>query len=140
MYAISKISAEDWAKNYSANARLAVFGEILEPEDERIDFALLVTKDRELVIYTTFKELSRDHLYLCFGGSFPNSRGKSDLVRNAFLEMVAHTFKTYNELTFHAKNTNYPMQKLSMHAGFLAVGISYTDKNILLEYNLKKGN
>lgn len=138
MYEILRVSSEEWRDKYAANARLSVFGEILNPDEERIDYALLVTQDKELVIYTTFKELSKVHVYMCFGGSFPNARGKSSLVRGAFLSMLEHSYKTYNEITFHTKNTNYPMQKLSMHAGFLVVGLTYTDKNILLEYNLKK--
>ena len=138
MYEILQIDPKTWQEKYAANARLSVFGEVVEPEDERIDFALLVAKEKELVIYATCKELSRRHVYLCFGGSFPNSRGKSELVRGAFLEMVARLFETYTEITFHTKNTNYPMQRLSMHAGFYVVGVSFGDKHVLLEYNLKK--
>lgn len=138
MYEILKIDPETWKEKYAANARLSVFGEIVEPEDERIDYALLVAKDKELVIYVTLKELSRRHVFMCFGGSFPNSRGKSELVRGAFLTMVEKLFETYDEVTFHTKNSNYPMQRLSMHAGFVVVGITFGDKHVLLEYNLKK--
>lgn len=139
MYEILKIDPPTWKERYSANARLSVFGEILDPEDERIDFALLTTKDKELVIYTTLKELSRKHVYLCFGGSFPNARGKTSLVRGAFLEMLSYLFEQgYEEVTFSTKNTNYPMQRLSMHAGFVCVGISICSSYTLLEYNLKK--
>lgn len=139
-YEFLKIIPEVWKRDYEHNARLSVFGEITEADKARIDYALLCVYQRELCIYATVREFHADHAYLCFGGSFPNVRGNTQVVREAFLSLIDWLFSNgYDQITFHTKNTNYKMQRLSMHAGFVCVGTSTTPKHILLEYNLVKG-
>jgi hypothetical protein len=138
-YVYTKISAAEWRERFEENARLSVFGEHVDPKTTRFDFSILCAHEKHLCIYTTVREIHSDHAYLSFGGSFPNVRGQTEIVRPAFLGLIDWFFSNgYDQITFHTKNTNYPMQRLSMHAGFVCVGTSTTERHILLEYNLKK--
>lgn len=132
-----RVSKEDWHTIYAKDARMAVFGEAIEPRVERIDFAYLVADSQnQLVIYSTFYEMDHKSLYLGFGGSFPGSRG-TPKTAEALLTLFTHLKSLgYTDINWHVKNENYPMLKLAMKVSAKIVGVSVTPRSTLLEHHV----
>jgi hypothetical protein len=131
---VVKISPAQWAEHCAHNAHLACFGEILPPEFERIDFALLAvaTQTNTPVSYMTLRELDRESVYLKHGGAFDPARG-TVMVLESYQAMIRHLDERYVRQSTLVLNTNIPYLKLAMAVGFRIVGIRFFKGEIYCE-------
>lgn len=137
---VVQFSPEKWVE-LSERAHLIVFNETKKPDQERIDFALLVESSQGLPMqYCTCRELDKESLYIQYGGSFPGTKGTPQSLRcfQKILEWAEH-YAAYKRISFLVENTNEAMLKMGMHCGFLITGTRYyKDKkdhtHILLEH------
>lgn len=129
-------SPEKWAE-YSKEAHLLCFGEVRVVEMDRISFALLATDEEKPVAYMTIQELDGLTVYLQHGGSFPETRGSANSWR-AYVSMLNHLKEMgYTRAGTYIENTNKPMLKFAMKAGWLITGIRTFEGSVLLEHQLK---
>ena len=71
---VIKCTPEKWA-NYSQVAHKAVFGEIRDPQLDRISYAMLVHNDNHPIGFTTCREIDSESLYWQYGGCFKGNVG-----------------------------------------------------------------
>ncbi len=131
---VVQIAKEKWSE-LAEKAHLIVFNEIKKPEQDRIDFALLVESGSGVPLqFATCRELDAESLYIQYGGSFPGTKGSLNSLR-AFDKILEWAeFAGYRRLSFLVENTNEAMLKLALHTGFLITGIRHFKGLILLEH------
>lgn len=132
-FEVLKISKDQWAK-LSADAHLAVFEEILPPEYDRIDFALLVVeKERnQPVSYLTARELDAESVYLKHGGAFEVVKGTVHTLVT-YRALIAWTQARYRRVTTLVENTNTVYLKMALTVGFKPIGVRYFKNSLLVE-------
>ncbi len=133
---VARVTAEDW-KQVSEDAHLSVFIERKPASLDRIDFALVVeAKDGAPMAYATCREIDRESLYLQYGGTFPNCRGRGK-GHDLFAQFVGYARKHYRRVSCLIENTNRPMLKLAFDAHFDIVGVRTFKGAVLLEHLLE---
>lgn len=131
---VVQIAKEKWGE-LSEKAHLIVFNEIKKPENERIDFALLVESSSGVPMqYATCRELDSESVYFQYGGSFPGTKGSISSLRCMEKIIEWAEFAGYRRIAFLVENTNEAMLKLAMRCGFLIVGLRTFKGLILLEH------
>lgn len=135
MISVVKVHRDDW-KDMGESAHIAVFGKLKPPEKERIDFALLVENEKELMGYLTCREHDSETLYWQFGGAFPGTQGSS-LTFSGYQAFVAWCKERYKRVTTLIENENTVMLKMAMKVGFRIVGVRTYQGEILLEHLLE---
>jgi hypothetical protein len=129
------LTKDQW-KAYSDTAHSLCFDETGFSEIETIDYALLVVKDEVPLMYATIRQHDAVTAYMSRGGAFPSVKGTA-LSYKAF-EMILDYLKAVSvTITLRTLNTNSPMLKFAMKAGFVIEGISYSKKQIFLEHILE---
>lgn len=118
----------------SESAHLGVFSAHYPFQDERVDFALIGTKDEEVLGYVTCREIGSKTLYMQFGGVFQNTKG-GILVWEAFKACLNWCRSRYQKIVMFIENTNYPMLRIAQKAGFLITGVRFCE-GILVEHTL----
>lgn len=138
MIRVREITAQEWA-SCSEHAHRAVFSEIMPPEYDRIDFALLVyEEERELALgYITCRELSGDDVYLRHGGAFPPAEKKTYALR-AYAAALSHLASRYKRMTTLVENTNRTYLRIALTAGFVPIGIRNFKGSVLVELLYEK--
>jgi hypothetical protein len=132
------LSKEQW-KSFSDQAHLLCFNETGFSDIERCDYALLVVKDDVPLMYATIREHDSVTAYMSHGGAFPSAKGTASSYR-AF-ELIMGFLKRNNEVVaMRVLNTNTPMLKFAMKAGFIIDGISYHKNKVYLEHILEVSN
>ena len=63
MIEVIEIDSLMWAEKFSADAHKIAFGQLKNPGDERIDFALLAVRDNTPLGYVTCRELDAKAVY-----------------------------------------------------------------------------
>jgi hypothetical protein len=131
-----RVEKDLWLKEFSENAHLSVFEPDVGYEPGSLDFALM-TIDEEKdapIIYTTVKDLPKKGAYIEFGGSFPDYRGSSKVLR-AFIQMTDYfRVENYKFVCFGCRNNNIPMNRLGLSAGYIPTGMLYDREKLFLEY------
>ncbi len=132
----SFLKKEEWIR-FSQDARLCVFDEIIDADQERLDFALIIADadTNKPIQYACFTEGDKYTLYLSYGGTFPPYRNTIYSFK-AFLHMLEYLKKRgYTDLNFHTRNDNVSMLKFAMKTNFKIVGIKMIGTKIFLEHN-----
>ena len=129
-------SKDEW-KVLAADAHAICFHELRDPEMDRIDFALLAVDEEKPLAYMTVRELDAKSAYLQHGGSFDHTRGTANSYRSYLALLNALKEKNYTRAGTYIENTNTPMLKFAMKAGWLITGIRTFEGSILLEHQLQ---
>ncbi len=128
-----QIPAEEW-KQYSYDAHKAVFDEILPPEMDRIDYALLAVDEvKDIpVAYMTLREFAKDTVYLKHGGAFEPIKGTLASLP-CYKLMLSYLEERYKNLTTLVENTNTVYLKMALTCGFKVIGVRNYKGVVLLE-------
>jgi hypothetical protein len=137
-FEIEQIDAQTWTSTFSQNAHRIAFGEIREPDKERIDYALLIASNGIALGYMTCRELDSKAVYWQYGGAFPSVE-KTVHALPAYKALRDWHLERYDVIGTLIENTNFPMLKMAQKVGFLITGIRVFNGKILLEHTLKKG-
>lgn len=132
-FKIVHYSAKEWA-SVSEEAHRIAFGTIKPASMDRIDFAILVTKEDVAVGYITCRETDNKTLYWQHGGAFP---GTKDSIYSwpAYALCMDHCQGMgYDRVTTLIENTNLVMLKMAMKVGFKIIGVRNYKGAILLEH------
>lgn len=133
---LKRLSREQWAW-LAEHAHLVSFGEHKPREWDRIDFAVLLVDETDTAqAWATCRELDAHTLYLQFGGALPEARG-TPKSWECFRILLAWARQSYQRVTFLVENSNLPMLKMGMKAGFRIVGVRNYKGSILLEHLLE---
>ena len=120
------------------NFHLISFGQIIVPEDERIDYALVIRDEfLNLKGYVTCREHRADTVYWQYGGSFPGTR-ESSLTFKIYTMGIEYCLTKYKRITTLIENENIVMLKMAMKAGFRIIGAGGMNGKIFLELMLEK--
>lgn len=136
MFEITKVSKEDWVRDFSEAAHKIAFGKHKPAEWDRIDFALLVSKDGKLVGYATCRETDAKTLYWQFGGAIPGSLPTS-VSLPAYIALAQWCQKNYATITTLVENDNFTYLKFAMRVGFKIIGVRMYNQTVLLEHALE---
>lgn len=137
MIRVHTVPQKEWHA-LSTNAHLAIFGEILPPTQERIDFALLAVhaETDDPLAYVTCREFSPTLLYWSYGGAFPPSKGTS-LSWRAYEAMTERCGELgYKSLFTLIENTNPAMLRFASKLGYKIVGLRHVEGATMLEHLL----
>jgi hypothetical protein len=132
------LSKEQW-QELSDNAHAICFNESNFSAIERVDYALLVIKDDVPMVYATIREHDSATAYLSHGGSLPSAKGTTASFA-AYMYVIKYLCGKYDVLSTRIQNTNKPMLKFAMKAGFIIDGISYHKNKVYLEHILEVKN
>lgn len=135
MISINRIAKEEWVK-YSELAHKAVFKKNKPAHFDRIDFALLAKQGEVIEAYVTCREHDHETLYWQFGGAFQDAKN-SIKAHRSFIAMLEVCKAQYKRVYFLIENTNFPMLRLAMKAGFRIMGVRAYQNSILLEHLLE---
>lgn len=132
---VDVLLSPEWDK-YAEKAHLICFNKLNPAEKQRIDFALVSRWGDRLMGYVTCREMDADTVYWQFGGAFPGTKDTA-LTFKGYTALIGHCKNKYKRITTLIENTNTPMLKMAMKAGFLIVGIRNYNASILLEHVLE---
>lgn len=128
-------SSSEW-RELSADAHLTCFGEVNDPSRERINLALMAVDDAP-VAYMTIRELCPETIYLQYGGAFPGTQGTVKSFRGYTLMLSKLSELGYKDALTNIENSNIPMLKFAMKAGFKIIGTRNYDGSVMVEHHLK---
>lgn len=132
---VFEYTPDEWS-SISEQAHSICFNEIRDPSLDRISFALLATDENQPTAYMTCKELDSETIYLQYGGSFPSVKGTCGSYRS-YLAMLNHLMTMgYKRAGTYIENTNTPMLKFALKAGWIITGIRTFNGSVLLEHQL----
>lgn len=132
---ITVYNRQEWL-NLSEYAHLICFNEKGRGEIDRCDFAIMVIDDDVPLMYATIKEHDSLTAHLSFGGAFPSCKGTPRSVK-AYDLIMDYLRNRYKYVTMYVKNTNAPMLKFGLRAGFIITGIDYRHKETYLIHVLE---
>ena len=128
---LEKLSPSEWAL-ISESAHMTCFKEERKKSMDRIDYALLTTRDGVPCSYVTVRELDSRSVYWQYGGAFPSAE-KGIKAFNDYCSFVSWHCERYDRVTTLIENNNIAMLKMALHCGFRIIGIRYFNNSILLE-------
>ncbi len=99
---------------------------------DRIDYAIVLKDENELLGYCTCKELDDESVYWQYGGAFPTAQNSSKAVE-VYMVLVSWAHEKYKRITTLVENDNVRYLKLAMHAGFRIIGVRMFGGKILVE-------
>lgn len=126
-----KLPKEHWAL-LARNSNIAVFGEQMDPKDERIDFTYVALEDDKMVGFVSCQERDADSLYIQYGGLVKPKQGQG-FGSEGFPNLLAMIASEYQRVGLLVENTNMPMLKMALGAGFLVIGMRNFKGKVLLE-------
>lgn len=136
MITVEKLTPNQW-KIYSANAHKIAFNELMNPDDDRIDFSLVSIFMDSICGYITCREVDSKTLYWAYGGAMPN-------IKNTALSFKAYSIMAekckesgYFRIFTLIENTNLVMLKFAMKIGFKIIGTKTFKGSILVEHVLE---
>ncbi len=132
---VVELHPKDW-EQLSEKAHLAAFNTHKPKELDRIDFALIVQNEKDIMGYLTCREHDAETIYWQFGGALPGTRDSS-LTFAGYKAFVEYCRKKYKRITTLIENNNYVMLKMAMKVGFQIVGVRMFNGNVLLEHLLE---
>lgn len=122
-------SKKEWLE-YSSQFHDVVFNNPEFKEIENIDFSLVAFDGDEALGFATIRVLDKFHAYMQYGGAVK----KGYKILSAYLKMIELLKGSFLNITTLIENTNHPMIKLAMKAGFNINGIRIKSGNIYLEH------
>jgi hypothetical protein len=131
-------TSQEW-QAYSESAHLICFNQTGREKLERCDLALMVVDGDVPLMYATIKEHDALSAHLSFGGAFPSCRGTTKSVK-AYDLIMEYLKKNYEYVTMFVKNTNTPMLKFGLRAGFIITGIDFKHNDTYLIHYLEVKN
>lgn len=130
---IRQIQKEDWVQFLAESSYFLAFGEKREAALERIDFALLMTDEKdEVAAFITCKEMDSETLYWQYGGAMPQYKGTIYSVRGYELFMK-WAQERYKRISTRIENWNLPMLRMALKLGFVVTGTTTFKNRIYLE-------
>jgi RimJ/RimL family protein N-acetyltransferase len=129
---VEKVDPISW-KAVGAFAHETVFNEKSHPDWDRIDFALLSSKEGNPIGYVTCREVDHETLYWSYGGAMPYIRGTSTSWEG-YKKMVDACRSDYKRIFTLIENDNIPMLKFAMKVGFRVIGTKTFKGKVLLEH------
>lgn len=135
MITVERFSKESW-DIYAADAHKIAFSQVISPQNSRIDFALLCSKDGIALSYVTCRETHFNSVYWQFGGAFPGTKG-TIMSWEAYRSMILWCQGKYKTITTLIENNNLVMIKMAMKIGFRIHGIRICEGVVLLEHALE---
>jgi len=124
---LKKIDGQDW-RAMSKPAHQITFGEIRDPDIDRIDFSLITVDDKgEIAGYVTCIEMDRETVYWQHGGAMPEYKGSIYNLKGYTLG-INWCREQYKRISTKIENTNTVMLKFALKQGFTIVG-THTFKN-----------
>jgi RimJ/RimL family protein N-acetyltransferase len=134
---VEKINPGEWA-SLAKDAHLICFNEVREPSMDRIDYALINSRDGDPLNYCTVRELDSESVYWQYGGAFPNSKG-TGTTYYSYQRNAEWTFEQgYKRITTYIENNNVAMLKIAIKVGFRVIGTRTFNNHIMLELLLEK--
>lgn len=118
---VERVEKEEWGK-IAEDAHLTCFGEFRPNDFNRFNYALAVFDEDKIFAYATIIEMDADTCHMQHGGAFPHGR-KSIYSYGAYEKMISYLREKYKFATTHILNTNTPMLRFAMKAGFVVVGV-----------------
>lgn len=137
---VHRLEPAQWAE-LAPHASLISFGTNRPAGVDRVDFALLIERPDtgKPAGYATIQETEWGFAHVQFAGSFPETKSTLHTVR-AFVAGLNWLSARYNYITCRVENTNRPMLKLAMAAGFNIIGVRTFDGHVLLDHCLRTPN
>lgn len=135
---INTYTRQEW-QVFSESAHLICFNQTGRGEIDRCDLALMVGDGDIPLMYATIKEHDSLSAHLSFGGAFPSCKGTSKSVK-AYDLIMEYLRKNYKYITMYVKNTNAPMLKFGIRAGFIITGIDFIHNDTYLKHTLEVSN
>lgn len=132
---VTQLHPDEW-NQLSEKAHLVTFNTHKPREWDRIDFALIVQNERDMMGYLTCREHDAETIYWQFGGAFPGTR-ESSLTFQGYKAFVEFCKKRYKRCTTLIENDNFVMLKMAMKVGFKIVGLRLYNGAVLLEHVLE---
>jgi len=129
---VRRISKEEWAKYFCTEAHIVCFEQVRSPDMDRIDFALLSFDKGNPSGFVTCREFDSETLYWQYGGAFPNI-AKGVAVWKNYSGFRDYSLANYKRIMTYIENTNIPMLKMALQAGFRVIGTKTFKGDILLE-------
>lgn len=136
---VNQLSPSQWSE-LAEEAHLLCFNEVRDCSMDRIDFALYTTDGNKPLAYMTCKELDSETVYLQYGGSFPETQGTANSYRAYQAMLKSLPELGYKRAGTYIENTNQPMLKFAMKAGWLITGTRFFEGTLLLEHTIKFGD
>ena len=116
------VQRKDFPEGLMDNLMRGVFHNSAGEDYYRFDFALLCHDGNSVpTSFVTCKEVTKDDVYVDFGGTFPNQRGY--VTYRNIQDMIKTLSEKYQTVFTHVQNTNYPMLKLYLHEKFEIIGV-----------------
>lgn len=140
---ITRLSPDAW-RGMSEDIHRVVFGTVKPADEERIDFALMVSRPEDggkPMGYITCREISANVVYWQFGGSFPGTIGTVKTFQG-YREFVDYCRERYQKIFTYVDNKNVVMLKMAMKAGFRITGVRALTNETLVElyFDCRKGD
>lgn len=132
---LKTFTGQEWL-TFSESAHLICFNQTGRGAIERCDKALMVVDGDVPLMYATIKEHDALSAHLSFGGAFPSCKGSSKSVK-AYDLIMDYLKKNYKYVTMYVKNTNAPMLKFGLRAGFIITGVDFRHKETYLIHVLE---
>lgn len=123
--ALEKLSPEQWSQ-LSRSAHKVSFGWDRDPEQDRINYALLVHNEKEPCCYATIIELDATSAYMQHGGAMPHI-AKGVYTVKGYMMLINHLKKNYSCISTKILNTHSAMLKMALAAGLEVTGLDVVD-------------
>lgn len=120
----------------SEDAHIAVFGST--SSNHKFDFALLALDSfGNPVHYYTVMDAGESTAYICYGGAFPDFRGKgkSFETMTKIIDFLHHKYET---VMYSCETTNKPMLKFGIYNNGEITGFYSKDNKLYLEYTYRR--
>lgn len=129
-----KISKQDWIDKFSKIAHESVFGSKNE-DFYRIDFAILVTTETDVVTYVTCREVNKETVLMSYGGSFRKNNHMTLFAVKRILDICTQEYKT---IVAFVENTNFAMLRIFLKIGLKITGLRFGYGTPLVELTYDK--
>jgi hypothetical protein len=130
IYSVKRFTPEEWAP-LAQDAHKALFGLERPQELNSHHFILGGFGDGELGGYITCLEMDTKSVYIQYGGIFPNF-SKSIHAFPAYLQLIGWLRAKYSRAMTKIENTNFPMLKMALQAGFVVMGTEFFEGKLFL--------
>jgi len=127
---IHRLTLDEWNK-MSENAHFICFREKRDPSMNTFDFALFVEDNDKPMSYATCIEMDKESVYMQHGGAFPSIAGTA-LSYRSYHVILKRLAETYKRASTRIQNTNTPMLKMAIRAGFLINGVDVLENEIFV--------
>ena len=130
-----KILPQHWLELEELSHQVC-FGQFRPSSLNRHHFVIGGFVNKELSGYYTCLEMDSETVYIQHGGAFPNFE-KTRFVLQGYQKMLEALSGDYKRAWTRIENTNRPMLKMAMQAGFLITGVYNYKNKVLVELEME---